>query len=838
MHINTGDIGDLLNTGAPIHTIQEHLAGKHHILTYKALACKYQRDSSQAGSSRSICAVTALNCVRLAFQLETDVEGDEESILQSFLSEEMITQVMSVVNDLPLDAHLDIDDLLEVPIFKETVVSEVKEQGHHSLETFKDLFMRLFPPESLKPIIAVIFKETPENIVCFRFQSSDACVFVIFDAHSRSEHPFGPAFILASDVDTIATYFNQLSTQQSIPQPAYKQDVTVDPCSFTALVIESRTNSSTINVTDLLTRSVAYLSEKLNPVDHTPPTRDLVPDHLERLRARAESLRTQNLADAVHKQDNNRQSSHTKLSTLAGTKDTVSSTKLPRRSEFGWQLNLQVSGTPSVVDAKNNRDPNLAASPSPLEIKKTPLTTDSRKEGFDWVAPLIPGPGTDGEDVNISLSSASKADKENTAQTLSHIRSRTEFGWQMALQQSLKTDKRKIEGGEDMTVVPQTIVQTRGVLLGKGREEVSGELSATQTLPKGSESSWQDVLVKRLPEEEEPVTASSSRYPYRDGALVLALQKRHRAEEDKVDNAVASSSSSHAKLGQKGVISPYHHELDLKPLPSTDGESSTIPRNPHYSSIFTDYFDVQRSNRELATLELPTRNPAEFQECGVCNELYGTLHIIELPTCTHTFCRECLRTFTKTKINEGRYPIFCPVCSIERTRVNQSHITQAVVDKLELSKQDLEKLNALQLVAHSVILHCPKCKQTMNVDRGEYATQRTIICPLPACRHKWCKECLKPLASSQTEHNCKQHGFDRLMRRKGWKYCPGCNTPVQKETGCNHMTCGSPGCNVHFCYKCGILIIDTSNGGDVGTAVTEHYINCVMFEKRRRCIIQ
>jgi len=223
-------------------------------------------------------------------------------------------------------------------------------------------------------------------------------------------------------------------------------------------------------------------------------------------------------------------------------------------------------------------------------------------------------------------------------------------------------------------------------------------------------------------------------------------------------------------------------------------------------------------------------------ECGVCNELYSVAQIIQLPTCRHIFCRECLRTFTETRINEGRYPIFCPVCAIERTTVNGSEITQAIVDKLELSKRDLEKLYALQLVAHSVILYCPKCKETMNVDRGDYESQRIIMCPLPACRHTWCKECLKPQASSQTGHNCKQ-GFERLMRKKGWKYCPGCKTPVQKETGCNHMTCGSPGCNVHFCYRCGISIIDTSYGGDVGSAVREHYTNCVMFE-RHRCIIQ
>ena len=48
---------------------------------------------------------------------------------------------MSIANDLIFDTHLEIDDLLEVPIFKETIISKVREQGHPSLETFKDLFM-------------------------------------------------------------------------------------------------------------------------------------------------------------------------------------------------------------------------------------------------------------------------------------------------------------------------------------------------------------------------------------------------------------------------------------------------------------------------------------------------------------------------------------------------------------------------------------------------------------------------------------------------------------------------------------------------------------------------
>lgn len=45
---------------------------------------------------------------------------------------------MNIVNDL-FDNDLEIDDLLEVPIFKETVISTFREQGHPF--EIKDLFM-------------------------------------------------------------------------------------------------------------------------------------------------------------------------------------------------------------------------------------------------------------------------------------------------------------------------------------------------------------------------------------------------------------------------------------------------------------------------------------------------------------------------------------------------------------------------------------------------------------------------------------------------------------------------------------------------------------------------
>ena len=500
--------------------------------------------------------------------------------------------------------------------------------------SFLPLSRRLFPPESLKPITAVFFTQTPEHLVCFRFRSSASYIFVIFDAHdSRSEHPFGPAFILASDVDAIATHFNQLLTQPSITKSASQPDVTTNP-SFTALVIESRDHDpSTIDTQDLLAKSVAFLSEKLSIVDQTPSNLDLDTPvfGLEQLQVRE----TQSVIHAAHKPDSN----HRQTKPFTST----------RRSEFGWQLNLQVSGTSS---AENNK---------PLENKKA----CSSKSDFDL---LILDSGPDGDDFVSNL------DVENN--TYSHLRSRTEFGWQLALQQTSITDRRKLEDLEIVAsaVVSQADIQTHRVVVGKEKEEASDDFSATQTIKGSLSSAWEDILMKQLQEEEELV-ASSAGYLCQESAWILSLRKRLLAEEDKVNNAVASSSStSYTQLGQKEITSTFLHEFDFKPLSSTEGESSTIHRHSRHTPLFPSYLDaLQTSNRGFTTLELPTSEfSTESQECGVCSELFGVAQIVELPTCRHTFCRECLRTFTKTRISEGRYPIFCPVCAIERMRVNNS----------------------------------------------------------------------------------------------------------------------------------------------------------------------
>ena len=36
------------------------------------------------------------------------------------------------------------------------------------------------------------------------------------------------------------------------------------------------------------------------------------------------------------------------------------------------------------------------------------------------------------------------------------------------------------------------------------------------------------------------------------------------------------------------------------------------------------------------------------------------------------------------------------------------------------------------------------------------------------------------------------------------KKCPKCKVPTERSSGCNHMTCQTPGCNMEWCYICEI----------------------------------
>ena len=116
------------------------------------------------------------------------------------------------------------------------------------------------------------------------------------------------------------------------------------------------------------------------------------------------------------------------------------------------------------------------------------------------------------------------------------------------------THSEQIFSGDDIQllefpnpVVSQSEKQMHRVVVGKKKEETS---DAAQTI---ESSGWEDILSKQLREDEDLLAASAG-YLSQDSAWIWALRGRLMAEEDKVNNAVTSSSStSHTQLDWKEI---------------------------------------------------------------------------------------------------------------------------------------------------------------------------------------------------------------------------------------------------------------------------------------------
>jgi len=192
--------------------------------------------------------------------------------------------------------------------------------------------------------------------------------------------------------------------------------------------------------------------------------------------------------------------------------------------------------------------------------------------------------------------------------------------------------------------------------------------------------------------------------------------------------------------------------------------------------------------------------------CPICFMDYPVENIYILDGCFHRFCKECIAGWIITKIDDGEVKIItCPdnKCSQE---VTYNEIKQIVTDKVVFAKYEkftLEK--ALEGIADLRWCPRPGCGNAMIGG----ADTLMIRCSNPACQFCFCFQCKEEWHADATCGQYQQWKIDNggagdnLVRQwiqQHTKRCPACNVPIEKNGGCNHMTC--KGCKYEFCWVC------------------------------------
>ncbi|KAL4467983.1 hypothetical protein ABPG72_015853 [Tetrahymena utriculariae] len=191
-------------------------------------------------------------------------------------------------------------------------------------------------------------------------------------------------------------------------------------------------------------------------------------------------------------------------------------------------------------------------------------------------------------------------------------------------------------------------------------------------------------------------------------------------------------------------------------------------------------------------------------ECPICMcELY-TESVLALENCDHVFHKECLLEYLKNKIQDRKAQILCP---------DEKCKTEILVEDFKqlLGKEMYDNYVQYSLQSYvdehgDEMSWCPTadCKYVFAFDENE--DDAFFKCPM--CKKEYCLKCRVIFHKGMT---CKEYEitnkkdendakFEKFVKGKKFKQCIKCKFWVEKNQGCDHMTCR---CKYEFCYKCG-----------------------------------
>jgi len=226
------------------------------------------------------------------------------------------------------------------------------------------------------------------------------------------------------------------------------------------------------------------------------------------------------------------------------------------------------------------------------------------------------------------------------------------------------------------------------------------------------------------------------------------------------------------------------------------------------SEAFEPYYSSEETSDSQEDIEIPLWEESfdedipEFDQAKTCNicleekvaEMFVTLD------CGHEYCSNCLARMVDMAIDaKNTRTLKCPSMNCNH-RFRQQDVRNI----------DHKKLNSIaDIQAKEWFLKQPNSRhcQTPDCDFcfiNEEGNRQRITCS--QCRRKYCSNCLTDHSMRTACDHTKRANESAEDQKKNeeWKkantiVCPSCKTIIQKDGGCNHMTCK---CGHEFCYLC------------------------------------
>ncbi|KAK4403971.1 putative E3 ubiquitin-protein ligase ARI8 [Sesamum angolense] len=223
------------------------------------------------------------------------------------------------------------------------------------------------------------------------------------------------------------------------------------------------------------------------------------------------------------------------------------------------------------------------------------------------------------------------------------------------------------------------------------------------------------------------------------------------------------------------------------------------------SFVFDEWFGNEEKVRDSTGISPKQKSVESAVYCKICLETVENNENVYTASCGHRFCADCWKSYVAVSINDG------PGCVTMRCPEPKC---KAVVglDMVELVASEVDKQKYYQFLLRSYVdskrnlkwCPAPGCELAIQFDAGD-SNNYDVACD---CGYKFCWNCTqeshRPVECETVDKWIKQNNSE--AENTTWimaftKQCPKCHRNIEKNQGCNHMTCGRP-CSFEFCWLC------------------------------------
>lgn len=188
-----------------------------------------------------------------------------------------------------------------------------------------------------------------------------------------------------------------------------------------------------------------------------------------------------------------------------------------------------------------------------------------------------------------------------------------------------------------------------------------------------------------------------------------------------------------------------------------------------------------------------------LKTCLICIESKSLENFYTLTKTQHEFCKTCLIDHLKEKIMKSDVlSIKCPDGCGEF--IEDSDIQEILKKEAELLNKYEKFKNIALLNQDPNVRWCvtPECFGYMKVQDADKENTLKLVCGI--CNQAMCHQCRNFWHEGKNCEEAMNLDFKNYIERVKVKECPKCKTKIEKNDGCNHMTCTR--CHYQFCWLC------------------------------------